>query len=489
VTGLRRHPARLGVAAMALGVFCAAMIFASLAPMLATPDETAHVDYAYQVWNGRLPVFEDGTRVEVGEGAKVPPVQWSAQHPPLFYVVMAPVVGPLAEAGHWRMAVMAGRVVCALIAAGCVLALGWAGSLLAGRDRQRWALVVPATVAPVAPLIGVGGSVYNDNLALLLTIGSLGAAFVILRQGLTRWRLLLVAVLCGLGALARANFVVTLVAVSVCLLAAGLAAPDTPLRRALAGVRAASVPWVAAAVSSGWFYARNVTLTGSWTGGHPDWAAENLGRSSLSISEVLEHRDFWIAQTTILRRSGRPFETLSTRWLLGTLLAIALTAGLVKLAQARRRPPDRRSLVIAGVLALQAAGAIALQVAHFATGGGSITRYLLPALLPLGAALAAGILALGRRLSPLALAAYVTMAWWGFVVWATSIADPTGPSLWGRTVNNMPGLLVWTGLVGLGLALVAQVVGLCLVEAGRHRQPAEHLAAAPSRPAPEPLPL
>jgi len=79
------------VALIAAGVatflMCGAVAIAMVP--LGTRDETAHLDYAYQVWHGRLPVFEHGLLFHPTSPALIPPVQWESQHPPLNYALVA----------------------------------------------------------------------------------------------------------------------------------------------------------------------------------------------------------------------------------------------------------------------------------------------------------------------------------------------------------------------------------------------------------------
>lgn len=79
---------RLGIAANLVLAASMATAWAYSQPLFGTADEAAHFDYAYQVWTGRLPVFERGLVIRPPFGF-LPPVQWTAQHPPLYYLVLA----------------------------------------------------------------------------------------------------------------------------------------------------------------------------------------------------------------------------------------------------------------------------------------------------------------------------------------------------------------------------------------------------------------
>ena len=438
---------RLGVAAAALGLLGASAAFATLAPVFESPDEPAHVDYAYQVWNGQLPVFQDGLLLRPnGIG---PPVQWTAQHPPLFYVLMAPVIGPLANSGHWFAAVMSARLVCVAIAAACILALAWAAAALSTTRPWSWAIAAGAVAAPVAPFVRVGGFVYSDNLAMLFSVLALGLVLRMLRRGLSPGLLTVLAAVCAAGALTRATFLVSLITATAGVVLAGyLHTHGNRVRRLSIAAAAAIVPAAAAVLASGWFYQRNIELTGSWTGGHPEWAQENLGRSTRPLLDVATSGEFWRQQLQLLRHpidDGSDYGPI----LLSAVFLVAAVGTLWRASRGGR--PTTIQLGIAGVLLAQVAGTLMLTIAYQANGGGTVTRYLLPALLSIACALAGGILMAPGRFAGLALLVYGVLAWSLFLRWV--LAQPTDG---GSTVNGIPLVFVWVAVVLLLAAVVVQ---------------------------------
>jgi hypothetical protein len=86
---LSRHPLLIGLLAAALAAFFTCCAVAAVNPPLSTADETSHLDYAVQVWNGHLPVFEQGAVFKPPPTGVVSRVQLEAQHPPLFYALVA----------------------------------------------------------------------------------------------------------------------------------------------------------------------------------------------------------------------------------------------------------------------------------------------------------------------------------------------------------------------------------------------------------------
>lgn len=465
---------RIGVAAAALGLLGASSAFAALTPVFESPDEPAHVDYAYQVWNGQLPVFEDGLLLRPNGAG--PPVQWTAQHPPLFYLLVAPVVGPLANGGHWFAAVMSARVICVMIAVLCVVALAWAAAQLSMARPWSWAIAAAAVAAPIAPFMRVGGSVYSDNFAVLFSVLALGLVIRVLRRGLSPGLLAALAAVCAAGALSRATFMISLVTATAGLALAGYLHARGPRGRRLAIAGAlALLPTGAAVLASGWFYQRNIDLTGSWTGGHPEWAKENLGRSTRPLLEVATSSEFWQQQMQLLRQ---PIDDRSDNGpiLLSAVLLIAAAGWMWRGRRAGR--PSAVQLGIACVLVAQAAGTLLLTIVYQANGGGTVTRYLLPALLPIACALAAGILVARGRLAGAALLVYGVLAWSLFLRWV--LAQPTAG---GDSVNGIPMTLVWIAVAMLLAAIVVQSWALSRV-AHLEKAPPETVRQPSGRPVP-----
>jgi hypothetical protein len=453
-SSLRR--VNIGIAGLALTALCATAAFAAVLAPLGSADEVAHIDYAYQVWHGHLPVFEHGLAWH--PPAPRPPVQIEAQHPPLFYLLLAPVVGPIADSGHWVAAVMAGRAICVLIAVGAVLALAWAGSQMTTRNRTAWAIVVPAVVTPVRPFLAAGGSVYNDDLQLGLIALAIGLAVLIIRNGPTRTRIILAAGIGALGMLSRAQFGATLVLLAAAVfVGAWRTAKIDRRRKLLRAALLAAVPLVSAAVVAGWFYVRNKRLTGTFEGSHYAWGHEHLGRNARSIWKVLTRDKFWNGQIGLIEQSKQDAHPV---YLLMAAVA-ALTVGATAVAVVRmRRRPEAVQVAVFLILAVLAVATFVAEVQYISAGGGLNSRYLLPAILPLGCFIAVGIIALPRLLSVVALLAYFAVAWTLFVRW---VADQHtgGQELWsGRTPANVPWLAVVLGLVGLIAGLLLQAIGL-----------------------------
>jgi hypothetical protein len=396
-------PVRPLVFAAALAAILASLVQALLSPPLHTGDETAHLDYAYQVWTGHLPVFEDGL-VLAPEAGSVPPVQWAAQHPPLYYLVLAPVVGPLVEGGHVIAAVYAARGLNVLGAGLLVLVAAWA----ARRAFPASPLLAPVTalvVGTTAWVARVGGSGYNDIFATLLTTWLLGLAASAVRSGLTWPRaagLILVSALC-LGTrqhtMVMVGVLVAAVLAGVILRTAGPAGDRGATVRSEA-VRAAVVTFgvpVAVAATSGWFYLRNVALTGSVTGGHPDWAAENLDRVIRPVTETVADAGVWTRLLAVFGHDQLP-DAAVVLLLLVVPAVLAVVAGVRDVRNVRLPAAGRADVLLLVTGAAAVAATLAMQLVYTAGGGSPHPRYLLPVIGILAMLVAQGLVSTHRLL-------------------------------------------------------------------------------------------
>jgi 4-amino-4-deoxy-L-arabinose transferase-like glycosyltransferase len=457
--------ARMGLAAIALATFllCCAVTIAKVP--LGTTDESAHLDYALQIWHGHLPVFERGLSFRAPLPSHSPPVQWEAQHPPFFYALVAPIAGPLIDAGHWIVADLAVRLVNSVLSALSVLAIAWAAGAAVSRNRSRWMLLTGAVATMLGPIIFVGGSAFSDPVLTLTSALAVGIALRAVRHGLDRRTLVLAALIAAVGAAARAEFVIALgilvlgLAAAACLHSRGSAA--SRLGRALL---ASSLPIVAAAASSGWFYLRNKRLTGTFSGSQPEWAAIHLHRKHRSVSEVLHLENFWNTQFALLRHplDGRytahhARNVIDTRTMV-TMLVVLLVLGVlfgVRSLWRAVRGRDRVQLVTIGLLALLAFITFAYEVFYITGGGGSVSRYLLPAALPICMAMAAGLRALPRLVQPAALGLALALSYSMFAFWL--IVTPHTGGAFGKGPTHVPWIFAWATLPLVAICAVVQV--------------------------------
>jgi hypothetical protein len=253
----------------------------------------------------------------------------------------------------------------------------------------------------------------------------------------------------------------------------------------------AAVVGAAVAVTSGWFWLRNLRLYGDLTGSAA--LLERFERPPRgSTLHMLASPWYWIIQQQRLWDPSFDFKDTQgslTRslWLLGLIplagLAVALwhrrPSGLRErlgpaaarvLAATRRGSDPRFGLPVAWLLGLVLLGLLEVSVARFAAdGGGAHARYLLPGAGVLGALAAVGLAALpgGRRGLPAVgmLAAMLVANVW---VWHQQLTAMVRPQDGQSAVlvalraaeAPLPGLLLTVAGLSLAAALAAQAVAL-----------------------------
>ena len=385
---LIRGPARRGAAVwVVVGVLGAVLTAAALTTVLAltdrplgTSDEIAHLDYAVQVSDGELPDFYEGVQFRPPV-AGIPPVQWVAQHPPLYYLLAAPAVASAADRGDWVEATMLGRAVSVCLGAAAVVAVAWAAAGVVPRRRGYVAVGCAVVVACLGPFQLVAAAVYTDVLAVLLTALALGVSVRLLRRGPSAGRLLAAA---GLASALLATRAMSLPVVVVLVL--GVAAAELlhgargPVRDLGVGVLRGGLVAAVAVATNAWFYLRNVASFGTWTGGDPDWAAENLGARRYSYGEVALDPQFWIVYARFLVPRSPDLDLSLAVTGVGVVLALVAARRLVRRMRAEGLSAVDGAILL--LLVLLVLSTVAVQVQHRTSGGGAQWRYVLPVLLP-----------------------------------------------------------------------------------------------------------
>lgn len=453
-----------------------------LTPLFSSGDEMAHFDYAVQVWHGDLPVYEDGLQVELPWGVR-PPVQWTSQHPPLFYMLLAPVVGPLHDSGSPYLASMSGRMVNTVIAAVLCAAVMWAVRPFCG--GRRWLPWIAGLTAASSPwVMGVGSAIYNDNMAALEITVVLGAALRLItlpREGTgvfaTRSGMWWVLGIAAVAAASTRFALVPIVAVVFgTLVLRGLLAPG-PLPRRSWLLRPVLIG-IAMIAATGWFYLRSVRLTGTVAGGHPDWAKANTGRTSPPAPlEVAADPVYWSKLLGIFSPGNTPdgltlWALLAAPALLGAVLATALGAASRRGRSAPHgsRTPGaaERPVVLAGVAMLAAVSGlqITMQFVYVSAAAGNLfPRYSLPILSVTCLLIAWGLGGL-RRAAPLLVLARSATAWWQIVVF---LLGRPRTAAWGQA-ELRPDLAL--PLVGFAVAAAVVTVAAVLIGVIMTSQPA-----------------
>ncbi|MEP6776412.1 MAG: hypothetical protein ABJA50_12525 [Chloroflexota bacterium] len=401
-----RRATRVFVAALIVAAAAGTLAFAAGVPAFSSGDEAAHVDYAFQVWQGHLPVFQNGLLMPLDVGIR-PPVQWVAQHPPLFYLLVAPFVGPLIDAHHPVAAAMAARLFMVLIGVAVALAAVWAAKQVMPRSFSHARFVAPLVMICSPWFLRLGGAVYNDILLMLVFIGLLGVTARIIRKGERKLDFLWLSLLLAGGALTRISFIPLAVA---CLAALAVSQLMHDRRNIRAWGRIIGIPLTSALAAAGWFYIRNYELTGSFTGGHPDWAMQHLRRVDHSLGEVLGTSILWKSLLRQFAYSPRIGDFANVM-----LFVVPAACGFVLAATfvvremiVRFRRTAFVDLLLLGLVTVCVMGVIAQQVLYVSAGGGANGRYFASLLLLFSLAIAVSLTAV-KRLAPWLLGAWLAI--------------------------------------------------------------------------------
>ncbi len=481
------RPATLATARwLVLGVAAAGLIFSSLGLLVAAvvppftgADEAQHTAYALELAHGSLPRLDTPVRsrvpgmpglpascraapaqtraavdahadglcgVRLGRGLSNFDLVYTANHPPLFYVVEAVPLGAGEAAGHPLAGFRAARAVNVLLGVGVVVATA---ALCRGLlpDRPGLAVGAAAVIGAVGLVVVTSGQIYNDTLAMATVTGLL-AVTVALARGGPRPRILVgLAMLGPAAAASRASGAVALAAVVPAVAAAvALHTTGSRTRRAGRGLATAGALLALTVAAVGWFYLRNQRLYGDPTASGRIAQMFPLGGAHPSVWQVLRDGDLW---WYVYRGFfGRP--TLVTGHAEQVAVGVAVVTGAGLAAAALRAATRRRSgeaapgpsaagpggssengssgngssgngssgngssggVVLGWLLvAAHCLLVVATLVGYVAAGGASFTRYLLPMapVLAIGVAASCRALPLGRRgLPTLAVVAAMT---------------------------------------------------------------------------------
>ncbi|MDQ1721254.1 MAG: hypothetical protein QOI26_988, partial [Pseudonocardiales bacterium] len=253
-----------------------ATLWALAVPLFVPADEKEHVDYAYQVGHGHLPLAGGPLHAQFPALGQRSGTQYVAYHPPLYYLLVSPLVRLGSGSTHPRLWLLAVRGFGILLAAASVVLV----AVLARRVFAHWdavrrtqlAVLAAGLVAVVPSMIGATASIMNDPLELILVVVAAVCLAGIVRSGVSLRRVVVIAVVCGLGMLSRVTYVQALVSVIVALTLSLILLPAAgrdPLPRGHRLRQAAGYLAIVAAtpaLMAGWFYLLNKDRYGSFTG-------------------------------------------------------------------------------------------------------------------------------------------------------------------------------------------------------------------------------
>jgi hypothetical protein len=242
---------------------------------------------------------------------------------------------------------------------------------------------------------------------MLVFIGLLGVTARIIRKGERKLDFLWLSLLFACGALTRISFIPLAVA---CLAALALSQLMRDRGNIRAWVRIIGIPLVSALGAAGWFYIRNYELTGSVSGGHADWAMQNLGRVDHSLGEVLGTSILWKSLLRQFAYSPRIGDFANV-----LLFVVPATCGFVLAATfvvremiVRFRRTAFVDLLLLGLVMVCIIGVIAQQILYVRAGGGANGRYFASLLLLFSLAIAVSLTTV-KRFAPWLLGAWLAI--------------------------------------------------------------------------------
>ncbi|WP_436796091.1 hypothetical protein [Actinospongicola halichondriae] len=371
---------RTGLAALVVLFVAATLSTSILYPALTPVDEGAHVSYGYYLTTFDPPTVFDpltGGSYTYRENRTV----YTANHPPLYYSLLGPVVRGVNVVADPSTAIHVGRLVSVAFGVMALVSLVGLASELMPKRPSAW--LAAGAVGMLLPHVTVNsGFTYNDSAGLAMSLGVLWAGARILTAGPTNRRVLALAILSAAAALTRVS------ATPFAVVAVGLALAGALRRRGMPDrwrrvAAVVVVPGAVTAVFAGPIYLRNLRLYGDVTGGKALY--ELLGRHSRPMDGLFEspfmaarYRGLWVDLT--FRVDTGPVHMVDRMSF--ALLWAGLALGVIAIALRTVRwwrGEARHELVVAGALAVVVAVVIWGFVQHVTGGGIAHSRYLLPA--------------------------------------------------------------------------------------------------------------
>jgi 4-amino-4-deoxy-L-arabinose transferase-like glycosyltransferase len=379
----QRGPLAITFAFLVLG-----MMNLILVPPFVARDESSHVAYALAIADGRFPRIDDTNPAGAIPGLE-PFKTWTANHPPLFYVLSAAPLEAGKAIGEPVLGLRGMRLLNLMFGAVAVFMAGSIGALLLPR-RPEAPILASAALGLAGAVANTLAVAYNDGLGLAASVSLLVVGLRILREGPSRRLLVALALLAAVGSLAR--FTVFMAIGFAALLAAAGVYLERPARRLLATAATFCLPFAAAIAASGWWYLRNRREYGSLTG--TSFIIHMQGRGQhAGYLELLQtpwfwrkmHSDIWGAFVRSGSLASWPRQIPETATAIGL---VCLLVAFVRWWRSGRPRPDRIDAVAWTLLGAFAVASVWQIVQFYTTGGNAHVRYLFAAL-PVAGALAA----------------------------------------------------------------------------------------------------
>ena len=418
--------------AAVLAFVALAATFAFQTPPFLAPDETAHLGYAREIADFHLPTIEGAPDIpdratqwqaeaDSREDDRYRDV-WVANHPPLNYVAVAPLMWVADVTGRPDGGLMFLRLAnIAFAAVGIVFTYLLALEITGG--ARRVALAAAALAAFLPQGLGVYSAALNDGLGFAAAAAVLWAGTRCVRRGATTGNLVLLAAAGVVAWGARASTMLLSVAVVAFVAVLAMLRRGAPLARLRRGAIVGLVGIVPGAAAFGWYYARNIALYGDI--GASSLLLERFRRTQQgSLLEVMTWGHRWVDLYHKLL-SPSPLFSVKPPAVNNALTILAVVGLIIAVVlgrtgdRARRRVRWRVSRlgVLLGVLSTLLVATTVAQ--HMSGGGSAYARYLFPAVPMLATFAAVGLDRLVPRLLPAAVVG--AMGWWAWINVPTSV--------------------------------------------------------------------
>ena len=482
--------AMVGLVGILVAFVAIGTLFALQQPPFVGADEKAHLGYAHDVANGSLPTIDERPTIPIWADqwmmesiytqVDANRTIWVANHPPLFYVSVAPLVWYSEITHRPDGGLLLLRF--ANIAYGAIgVAFTYAIALELTRSR-RIALVSTGVVAMTTQLYASLSLAMSDGMTFAAGAAVTWAGLRCLQRGTTSRNLTLLAVTTAVATGARAvTMLVAFAVVGVVAAVEFMNSRAATRDRWRAAGRVCLVGVLPAALLFGWFYLRNIAIYGDI--GASSYLLERFDRETNgSILSTLLDGPLW---RSLYARSMSPFTYRGPRppgmWIVATLGIAGLVLATVtrctgdRDAAGNRYQLARRSIL----LLLLGVAVIVLYIAQHVSGGGYLhPRYAFPVLASVATLLVVGLDRILPRVLPVAL--LVAMGLWTLIQLPVGVDPATfsrprdGNRLAPVALRTLPGSEWWRTFSALWIVVgfvVAAAAITTVVFAPRTRPP------------------
>ena len=384
---------------LVLTAFLSYLFMAVSFPLTGHSDTKAHLDYAWQLSQGNTPDFYGGTTLPYN--VRRSDIQFAAHHPPLYYKLIAPLVGYQIGNKHtFKEVVLGTRLVNILVSLATLILIAIYAKHLDIFKHHDFDIYFLITFAYFLPFAKVSSLVFNESLLILLiTIGWI-SSIKILKSGYNSAAFIMLLASSALGLYTKVSYLPVLL-LTLTLMYLGMIMSDQDSRVTLSKLAKPTIPVVIIIVSvilvTGWFYYGNYEQSGSFIRAAPQsWIADyDHRRDYKSFQEVITNEKMWGFIITSSFFPGLDYifrKNVIIAAIAGINLIAYITSIIYLLKGYRDNSIDSKRLMLSLAFLLSIV-AVFLQMIIHATGYGAYNpRYLLPALIAIAALIASGLL-------------------------------------------------------------------------------------------------